>query len=236
MVPNLDDLGGRFPPVDNALSSPNGLLAWGGTLSPRTLLAAYARGIFPWFGQGEPILWWCPSPRAVIFPKQLHISRRFARDIRRYQWRAYLDRDFEGVMRQCAQPRPGQPETWITPEMMRAYGRLHESGHAHCLEVEINGVLAGGIYGVTLGQVFFGESMFSTQTNGSKLALKALCDTLVHSGYRLLDCQLPSPHLRRMGAVELALQDFRALLPQAHERQPKPLLLPEVDWAHSAQC
>ncbi len=225
-VPNLDDCNGNFPPVEHALSSPNGLLAWGGDLSPHTLLSAYSRGIFPWYGRNDPILWWCPAPRTVIFPDQLHISRRFARDIRGYRWRAHLNRDFAGVIRRCAQPRPRQPETWITPEMITAYCRLHALGYAQCLEVEIDGQLAGGIYGVTLGGVFFGESMFSTRTNGSKLALKVLCDTLLHNRYHLLDCQLPSTHLRRMGAVELPLRSFRALLPRSDIHQPKPLVLP----------
>lgn len=227
-IPNLDDLKGNFPPVEDALTVPNGLLAWGGDLSPQTLISAYSRGIFPWFSEGEPVLWWCPSPRAVIFPGQLHVSRRLARRLRSQHWSAHLNRDFESVMRHCAAPRRDQGETWISPEMMTAYARLHEMGYAHCLEVDINGCLAGGIYGITLGNIFFGESMFSVQTDGSKMAMKVLCDALVASGYRLLDCQLPSPHLQRMGAVELPLNTFQSLLPGDANLTPLPMRLPKV--------
>lgn len=225
-VPSLDELGGRFPPVEQALNDPNGLLAWGGDLSPHTLLAAYARGIFPWYSEGEPLLWWCPSPRAVIFPDHLHIPRRLARSLRQLDWQAHLNRDFAAVVRHCAAPRPGQPGTWITTEMQAAYQRLHTLGYARCLEVDIDGQLAGGIYGITLGRVFFGESMFSIRSNGSKLALKALCDALQFSGYHVLDCQLPSTHLMRMGAVTIPLADFQTLLPDPNTLAPAPLLLP----------
>ena len=225
-IPSLDELNGQFPPVSEALSSPNGLLAWGGDLSPRTLISAYSRGIFPWYSEGEPILWWCPSPRAVIFPEQLHVSRRLARRLRNLNWSAHLNRNFESVMRHCAAPRQGQPGTWISVEMMAAYTRLHAMGYAQCLEVDINGQLAGGIYGVTLGNVFFGESMFSCQNDGSKIAMKALCDALRVSGYRLLDCQLPSPHLQRMGAVNLSTTKFQSLLDAIPHLKPLPLGLP----------
>ncbi len=226
-IPHLDDLGGHFPPVDQALDSPNGLLAWGGDLTPETLLRAYAKGIFPWFGEGEPVLWWHPDPRTVIFPGQLHVSRRFGRYLRNTSWRAILNRDFEKVMRLCAAPRPGQTETWISEDMIRAYTRLHRLGYAQCLEIEVDGQLAGGIYGVTLGDVFFGESMFSVQTNGSKIAMKSLCDALLHSGYRLLDCQVRSAHLQRMGALEIPVEQFQALLQAMPHRQPLPLGLPD---------
>ena len=197
-----------FPDVDNAMIQPNGLLAVGGDLSPARLLHAYQRGIFPWFSEGQPILWWAPDPRAVLFPGALRISRSLKKTLRREVFEVSFDRDFAQVIKACAAPRGHQNDTWITNQMIAAYCELHTRGFAHSVECWKDGELAGGLYGVAIGKVFFGESMFSRVSDASKVALAALC----RSGYELIDCQLPSDHLKRMGAIDLPRRQFMRLL------------------------
>lgn len=197
-----------FPAVDTALEYPNGLLAAGGDLSVDRLLMAYRRGIFPWFSEGEPILWWSPDPRMVFGTDQLHVSRRLARWLRACTWTVRADTAFGEVMRACARPRPNQPTTWISEAMIDAYGRLHEAGYAHSLEVYAGDDMVGGIYGVAIGQMFFGESMFSAVSGGSKVALLALCHVLREWGWPLLDAQVESDHLQTLGAQSVPRRDF----------------------------
>ncbi len=213
MIPLLDpDPESDFPSTGLALEYPEGLLAAGGDLSPTRLVNAYRRGIFPWYSEGQPILWWSPAPRCVLFPSEVHLSRRLRRRYNQGRLSLSVDRAFEVVIKACAEPRETQDGTWITRDMHRAYVRLHELGIAHSLEVWQEEVLAGGIYGLSLGDVFFGESMFSRRTDASKVALVALCRHLHACGYRLLDCQVSNPHLRSMGAVEIDRDEFNRLL------------------------
>ena len=197
-----------FPPVEQALAEPEGLLAAGGDLAPWRLLDAYRHGIFPWFSHGDPILWWSPDPRAVFATDRVHVASRLRRWLRGCDWRICADHDFMAVMRACAAPRPTQPKTWITAEMLAAYHALHELGHAHSVEVRAGDRHVGGIYGVAVGRMFFGESMFSTQTNGSKVALIALCRVLHDWGFPLMDAQLCSTHLSSLGATEMRRHEF----------------------------
>lgn len=207
-----DDPGSPFPPTHSALRSPKGLLAWGGDLDPHRLLAAYRLGIFPWFSPGEPILWWSPAPRCVIFPEEVHLSKRTRQRYNSGQFEVSADRSFGEVIAACAEPREGQNGTWISDEMQVAYGRLHELGHAHSVEVWCDGRLAGGIYGLALGRIFFGESMFSRETDASKIALVALCRQLQQWNFGLLDCQVPNPHLMSLGAKTLTRPVFEEQL------------------------
>ncbi|WP_346765543.1 leucyl/phenylalanyl-tRNA--protein transferase [Thioalkalivibrio sp. XN8] len=204
-----------FPPPAAALAEPNGLLAAGGDLAPERVLAAYRHGIFPWYEEGQPILWWSPDPRTVILPAELHVSRRFRRELRRRPFEASFDTDFAAVVRGCARLDEPLAGTWITPDMMAAYQRLHELGHAHSLEIWQAGRLVGGLYGVALGRAFFAESMYSRVSNASKAALAHLAGVLGANGFRLIDCQLPSAHLARLGARELPRRQFLALLREA---------------------
>ncbi len=197
-----------FPPVKNALTDPDGLLAAGGDLSPNRLLDAYRHGIFPWFSDGDPILWWSPDPRTVFETDKIHISTKLRRWLKRSDWTIRADTAFDDVVRACAAPRAKQNGTWITDHMVHAYAHLHELGYAHSVEVFRGDVLVGGIYGVALGRMFFGESMFSRETNGSKVALIALCRVLHEHGFPLLDAQVSNPHLVSMGAKEMARADF----------------------------
>jgi leucyl/phenylalanyl-tRNA--protein transferase len=200
-----------FPPVESALDEPNGLLAAGGDLSPRRLLDAYRHGVFPWFSEGEPILWWSPDPRMVFATDHVHVSTRLQRSLKRSDWTVRADSAFVEVVRACAAPRRGHSGTWITRAMLNAYLALHELGYAHSVEVcGIDGRLVGGIYGVAIGRMFFGESMFSGATNGSKVALIALCRALDSWRFPLLDAQVASPHLQTMGAFEMQRAQFIA--------------------------
>ena len=203
----------EFPDPELALDRPNGLLAIGGDLRPHRLLCAYRRGIFPWFSDGQPILWWSPNPRAVLRPDFLRMNRSLRRALRRKDFTITTDTVFDRVVQECAAPRKGQDGTWITAEMAAAYGRLHRAGHAHAVECWHGPGLAGGLYGVTIGKVFFGESMFSRVADASKVALAHLC-TL---GFGLVDCQIPNPHLARLGAVEIERRRFLALLDELCE-------------------
>ena len=210
-----------FPPPGHALDDPNGLLAFGGDLSPQRLLAAYAQGIFPWYSHGDPLLWWSPDPRCVFRTDGVHVARRLARTLRHSAWTLSMDRAFLEVMHACAAPRSYESGTWITPEMIAAYARLHELGHAHSLEVWDGGELVGGIYGVAIGRAFSAESMFSRADNASKAALLALCRALRAWGFPLLDAQVPNPHLLGLGAVELPRAEYLRTL-RTLARQPGP--------------
>jgi len=198
----------RFPDPVHALRDPNGLLAFGGDLSPERLLAAYAQGIFPWFGDGDPLLWWSPDPRCVFDTANVHMARRLKRRLRTSDWTISIDRAFVDVMHACAAPRNDDPGTWITREMIEAYARLHRLGHAHSLEVWNADALVGGIYGVAIGRAFSAESMFSRVTDASKTALIALSRCLRRMGFPLLDAQVSNPHLLRMGATTLPRAEF----------------------------
>ncbi|MCH2557439.1 MAG: leucyl/phenylalanyl-tRNA--protein transferase [Alcanivorax sp.] len=208
MIPWLP-AGSEFPPPEHALDDPNGLLAAGNDLSAATLVRAYRLGIFPWYEAGQPILWWSPNPRCVFRPGDFHISRRLARHLRGTELSFHLDDDFAGTLDACAAPREPGGGTWITTAMRTAYLRLHALGHAHCLTVRQDDELAGGIYGVQLGGVFFGESMFSTRTNGSKSALAMLWALAPRLGIGLLDAQVENPHLMRLGAYLMPRADFQ---------------------------
>lgn len=209
-----------FPDVGRALHHPNGLLAAGADLSPERLLAAYRRGIFPWYGPHDPILWWSPDPRTVLFPSRLHVSRSLRKRLGRRTFAVSMDRDFSAIIKGCAAPRrPGTEGdaddtggTWLMPEMIAAYQALHRLGRAHSVEVWEGGRLAGGLYGVAIGRVFFGESMFSRVPDASKVALVHLCQTLGTRGFELIDCQMNTPHLSRLGAVEMPRTEFVARL------------------------
>ncbi len=197
-----------FPPIESALRDPDGLLCAGGDLSPARLLAAYRRGIFPWFSAGQPVLWWSPDPRTVLYPAELHVSRSLAKSLRNRGYEVRIDQSFPAVMDRCADPGLRPEGTWITPQMRAAYLRLHELGHAHSVETWRDGVLAGGLYGVALGRVFFGESMFSLERDASKTALCALALALQEHDWHFIDCQVSSPHLASLGARSLPRRDF----------------------------
>jgi leucyl/phenylalanyl-tRNA--protein transferase len=199
-----------FPPAEEAAE--DGILAVGGDLSPERLVAAYSGGIFPWYSDGEPILWWSPNPRLVIFPDEIHVSRSLKRVLNRDLFTITFDRCFETVIESCRQPRKYQRETWITAEMVAAYKTLHELGYAHSLEVWSNDDIVGGLYGVSLGACFFAESMFHRISNASKFGLVRLVQILGNLDFKLIDCQIPSLHLKTMGAREISRGEFLNLL------------------------
>ncbi len=201
-LPELpDDPNAPFPDPGNALRDPDGLLAMGGDLATARLLTAYANGIFPWYSEGQPLLWWSPDPRTVFPTDEVHLTRRFRRELRRSSWHVTADTDFEQVIDACAAiPRHGQPGTWITPAMRDAYVAMHQQGHAHSIEVWDGTQLVGGLYGVAIGRMFFGESMFSRVAGGSKVALAALARHLQELGWPLIDAQVENAHLISMGA------------------------------------
>lgn len=209
VLPQLDaDEHAPFPDPSRALSDPNGLLAYGGDLSPHRLLEAYRHGIFPWYSDGEPILWWSPDPRCVFRTDHLRVNRSLRRQLAGKAWRLTVDHAFADVMRRCAMPRDDDAGTWISPAMTDAYVRLHEAGHAHSVEVWDGERLVGGIYGVAVGRLFCGESMFSAEPGGSKLALTSLAQLLRDQGYPLIDAQVANAHTLGLGAMELPRARF----------------------------
>ena len=208
MIPWLESAD-AFPPLELALIEPNGLLCAGGDLSAPRLLLAYRQGIFPWYSAGEPILWWSPDPRMVLVPSEFKISRSLQRTLRAGTYQIRLDSNFPAVMRFCAQtPRNGQIGTWITAEIQEAHGKLHKLGFAHSVETWMNGKLVGGLYGLAIGKMFYGESMFSHATDASKLALAHLTRFLTEQGFGLIDCQMNTPHLASLGAHEIPRSEF----------------------------
>ncbi|MBQ0719193.1 MAG: leucyl/phenylalanyl-tRNA--protein transferase [Gammaproteobacteria bacterium] len=215
-LPLLDPQHPVFPDPATALSYPDGLLAAGGNLDVETLLSAYRQGIFPWYEQGQPILWWSPNPRAVIFPQHIHISKSLAKTLRKGGYRITTDQAFEDVIKACAEPRPehaerpGENHTWISDEMIAAYVRLFDAGHAHSVEYWLDGQLCGGLYGLAIGKVFCGESMFSRASNASKIAFSHLAKSLEEAGFVLIDCQVENEHLNALGAQLMAREDFIA--------------------------
>lgn len=201
-----------FPPVTQALRSPNGLLAAGGDLSAKRLLEAYRHGIFPWFSEGEPILWWSPDPRMVLFPGEFNLSHSLRKTLRNGRYEVRTDYAFEQVMRACAAPREGANGTWIHEEMIAAYCELHRMGYAHSVETWMDGELVGGLYGMALGRMFYGESMFSRKSDASKIALAHLTAQLERWNFGMIDCQMNTPHLASLGAREIPRKEFIARL------------------------
>ncbi|MCU7931632.1 MAG: leucyl/phenylalanyl-tRNA--protein transferase [Candidatus Thiodiazotropha sp. (ex Codakia rugifera)] len=197
-----------FPDVSLAEKEPDGLLAVGGDLTPQRLIQAYRLGIFPWFTDGEPILWWSPDPRTVLYPEKIKISRSLRKTVRKKVYKVSFDHDFEGVIRGCAEPRDNSPGTWLVPEMIDAYHQQHQLGLAHSVEVWEREQLVGGLYGMAIGGVFFGESMFSRTADSSKIALLHLSRKLIHWGFKMIDCQVYTSHLASLGAEEIPRVDF----------------------------
>ena len=202
MIPWLDS-GDPFPPVERAMRDPNGLLAAGGDLSPQRLIDAYTRGIFPWFGEDDPLLWWSPDPRMVLYVDELHVSRTLRRAVKSGRFRVTMDTAFRAVMSGCAEPRVEQQGTWITPEMVEAYALLAQMGYAHSVEAWEGDDLVGGLYGVAIGRMFFGESMFSRVSDASKVAFVHLVRQMAAWRMPMIDCQMSTPHLASLGAREV---------------------------------
>ena len=221
MIPWLE-AADPFPPVEQALTDPNGLLAAGADLSPQRLLDAYRQGIFAWFNDDDPVLWWSPDPRMVLVPGAFHLTRSLRRVIRGGTFHVTLDRAFGSVIAGCAAPRAGQPGTWITSDMAMAYIRLARLGFAHSVEVWAGDTLVGGLYGVAVGRMFYGESMFSRASNASKVALAYLSRQLERWEFPLIDCQLPTPHLESLGATPMARETFVARVQEAVSRPDVP--------------
>lgn len=216
-----------FPPVSRALRQPNGLLAAGGALTPDWLLAAYRRGIFPWFNDGEPILWWSPDPRMVVFPDQIRITRSLRKTLRNAAYEVRLDHDFAAVIHACAEPREPGGGTWITPAIQAAYIRMHDMGYAHSVETYMDGELVGGLYGMALGQAFYGESMFSRRTDASKIAFVHLARFLEQRDFRVLDCQMTTAHLASLGGQEIPRAVFVKMLETLTREEMPPARWPQ---------
>jgi leucyl/phenylalanyl-tRNA---protein transferase len=221
MIPWLVDAP-EFPPVELALDDPPGLLAAGGALTPEWLLAAYRRGIFPWYSEGQPILWWSLDPRLVLYPTAVRVSRSLGKTLRRNVFDVRFDTAFADVVAACAAPRQGASGTWITPEMQRAYITMHELGHAHSVEAWQDGKLLGGLYGMALGSVFFGESMFSHATDASKVCLAHLARRLEALNFAVIDCQMTTAHLVSLGACEIPRAEFCRLIDLHADDGPPP--------------
>ena len=224
-----------FPPVATALDAPNGLLAAGGDLGVDRLLDAYAHGIFPWFNEGEPILWWSPNPRMVLYPQELKISRSLRKTLRHRRFEVRFDTAFRDVMQACAETRSGQGGTWISPRMIEAYSRLHQRGFAHSAETWIDGQLAGGLYGIAIGHMFYGESMFARVTDASKIAFVHLVWQLQRWGFGMIDCQMKTAHLASLGAREIPRADFLKRLNELIEcPRPPGLWRPDSDLSQES--
>lgn len=226
MIPWLDG-NAPFPPVERALDDPNGLLCAGGDLSPGRIIEAYRHGVFPWFSAGQPILWWTPDPRMVLFPDEIRISRSLRKTLRAGNYEIRLDTAFSAVIEACAHtPRDGQPGTWITPEMRSAYCTLHELGWAHSVETWVRGdggdELAGGLYGIAIGRMFYGESMFSRRTDASKIATAHLARFLEARNFGMVDCQMYTEHLASLGAREIPRRDFMGRLQALTDSEQRP--------------
>lgn len=204
----------KFPPLHKALREPNGLLAAGGDLSAARLVAAYRHGCFPWYQDGQPLLWWSPDPRTVLLPSNLHISRSLRKVLRSDLFSVTFDRNFTDVIHACSEPRKDEDGTWITSEMQAAYFALHAQGHAHSVEVWQQDQLVGGLYGIAIGQLFFGESMFSRTSNASKVGFVTLVSALKAAGFVLIDCQMPTAHLISLGAESIRRSEFSEYLTQ----------------------
>lgn len=213
-----------FPPLERALREPNGLLAAGGDLSAERLLAAYRHGCFPWFQEGQPPLWWSPDPRTVLSPHEVHVSRSLAKILRQGRFEVSFDTNFAAVIKGCAGPRSYADGTWITDAMQQAYIELHQRGFAHSVEVRLNGELVGGLYGLAIGKLFFGESMFSRADNASKVGFATLATHLVKWGFVLIDCQMPTSHLQSLGAYAIPRSEYARYL-QLYLDQPN-----TADW------
>lgn len=201
-----------FPPLETAMREPNGLLAAGGDLSPERLLAAYRHGCFPWYQEGQPLLWWSPDPRTVLYPEELHVSRSLAKKLRQGVFDVTFDRAFRDVIEGCAAPRDYADGTWITTPMQNAYVKLHQLGVAHSVEVWQDGQLVGGLYGLAMGRLFFGESMFSRATDASKVGFVTLVERLRGWDFKLIDCQMPTQHLASFGARAIPRRIFAEAL------------------------
>ena len=210
-----DDPPDAFPSVDQAFREPDGLLAAGGDLSAARLLYAYRHGIFPWYDDGQPILWWSPDPRCVLVPQEFHLARRLRRSLRSSGLEVSFNSAFDEVIEACAAHREGQSGTWITEDMKKAFKAMHRDGFAHSVDVWRGGELVGGLYGLSIGRVFFGESMFSRKSNASKVAMLALCGELAERHFELLDCQVDSPHLSSLGAKLIPRSEFARILANA---------------------
>lgn len=224
-MPKIQRLGPGegFPPSREALDYPNGLLSVGGDLSPQRLISAYKKGIFPWYEEQQPLLWWTPDPRSVLFPDALKVSRSLRKTLRKDSFELTVDSRFEAVMYQCGQSRSDGPGTWISPDMVAAYTTLHNMGIGHSIEVyNRTGDLVGGLYGLAIGRAFFGESMFSLETDASKVALVGLASIIQRGDFGLIDCQIESKHLNSLGARNISRLDFEALLAQTVDSETDP--------------
>lgn len=212
MIPQVSNYNYIFP--NPRLSSPEGLVAWGGDLNPNRILAAYMKGIFPWYNESDPILWWSPDPRLVLYPKDIKISKSLKRSMKKFEVR--IDTNFEAVMQKCRQVRVDKDEgTWILEDVIEAYVQIHKQGLAKSFEVYHDGELVGGLYGIDLGKIFCGESMFQTKSDASKTALVYLAQYAIENGYEMIDCQVPSDHLKSMGAIEMSRDEFLDILEDA---------------------
>ena len=216
-IQSFDDID-SFPPLEKAQTEPNGLLAIGGDLSEKRLLHAYRHGIFPWYSIGEPILWWSPNPRMVMFPSEFHASKSLKKAIRKQNFFFSVDNAFLDVIKACAEPRSDSTETWITREMIIAYNNLHRAGHAHSIEIWSEKKLVGGLYGIAIGAVFYGESMFSRMDNASKAAYRVLCKLLSAYGFDIIDCQVDSEHLESLGAREIPRNEFATIISESTDK------------------
>lgn len=222
MLPFLhpDQTNQPFPPITQALTEPDGLLAIGGCLSTQRIINAYTQGIFPWYSNDAPILWWSPDPRLILFPEKLYLSKSLQKTLRKQTFQITFDTAFSQVIRACAAPRSDDSDTWLLPEMQQAYRRLHHEGYAHSVEAWYQGELVGGLYGIAIGQVFFGESMFYSKTDASKVAFVTLVQQLSCWGYQLIDCQVHTQHLVSLGAEETARSHFSTLLDRYRHCKP----------------
>jgi leucyl/phenylalanyl-tRNA--protein transferase len=219
----------EFPDISHALTEPDGLLAIGGVLNPSLLLDAYRKGIFPWYSEGQPVMWWSPDPRCVLFPDEFKISRSLKKSSRKGDYIITFDLAFSDVVKSCAEPRLTSPGTWITQSVIKNYQLLHESGHAHSVECWHGETLVGGLYGIAIGKIFFGESMFSHTADASKICLAHLVHLVKKQGYELIDCQVTSDHLKSLGAKTIPRNDFSDILAlscgEAHGKS-------EPDWPY----